>query len=298
MNMTFRQLRLFLALADSGSVSAAARATHVTQPTASMQLREITESVGMPVYEVIGRRVYLTEAGRELAETARAIANEWESLQQKFDAMRGLTRGRLRVSLVNTAQYFMPRLLGSFCASHPEVDISLELFNRDSVVARMRDNLDYLYIMSMPPKDMDLEDSVFMPNPLVLVASPAHPLARKRKLSLERFADDRFILREQGSGTRMAAEQLFGKLKFRPRLKMELGSNEAIRQAVAGGLGVAVLSRHALREGKAETDVAVLDVQGFPLNSQWHVVHPRGKRLSPIAVVFRAHLLKAASAWR
>jgi DNA-binding transcriptional LysR family regulator len=298
MNMTFRQLRLFLALADSGSVSAAARATHVTQPTASMQLREITESVGMPVYEVIGRRVYLTEAGRELAETARAIANEWESLQQKFDAMRGLTRGRLRVSLVNTAQYFMPRLLGSFCASHPDVDISLELFNRDSVVARMRDNLDYLYIMSMPPKDMDLEDSVFMPNPLVLVASPAHPLARKRKLSLERFADDRFILREQGSGTRMAAEQLFGKLKFRPRLKMELGSNEAIRQAVAGGLGVAVLSRHALREGKAETDVAVLDVQGFPLNSQWHVVHPRGKRLSPIAVVFRAHLLKAASAWR
>jgi DNA-binding transcriptional LysR family regulator len=145
---------------------------------------------------------------------------------------------------------------------------------------------------------MDLEDSVFMPNPLVLVASPAHPLARKRKLSLERFADDRFILREQGSGTRMAAEQLFVKLKFRPRLKMELGSNEAIRQAVAGGLGVAVLSRHALREGKAETDVAVLDVQGFPLNSQWHVVHPRGKRLSPIAVVFRAHLLKAASAWR
>lgn len=298
MNMTFRQLRLFLALADSGSVSAAARATHVTQPTASMQLKEITEAVGMPVYEVIGRRVYLTEAGRELAETARAIANEWETLQQTFDAMRGLTRGRLRVSLVNTAQYFMPRLLGSFCASHPEVDISLELMNRDGVVARMRDNLDDLYIMSMPPKDMDLEDSVFMPNPLLLVASPSHPLARRRKLSLERFADDRFILREQGSGTRMAAEQLFAKSKFRPRLKMELGSNEAIRQAVAGGLGVAVLSRHALREGKAETDVAVLDVQGFPLNSQWHVVHPRGKRLSPIAGVFREHLLKAASAWR
>lgn len=298
MNITFRQLRLFLALADSGSVSAAARAMHVSQPTASMQLREITESVGMPVYELIGRRVYLTEAGRELADASRAIASEWESLQQKFDAMRGLTRGRLRVSLVNTAQYFMPRLLGSFCASHPEVDISLELMNRDGVVARMRENRDDLYIMSMPPKDMDLEDSVFMPNPLLLVASPAHPLAGRRRLTLNDFANDRFILREQGSGTRMAAEQLFGPLRFRPRLRMELGSNEAIRQAVAGGLGVAVLSRHALREGAAETDVAVLDVQGFPLDSQWHVVHPRGKRLSPLAAVFRQHLLQAAGTLR
>jgi len=294
MNLTFRQLRLFLALAESGSVSAAARATHVTQPTASMQLREITEAVGMPVYEVIGRRVYLTEAGRELAETARSIADEWESLQQKLDAMRGLTRGRLRVSLVNTAQYFMPRLLGSFCASHPEVDISLELMNRDSVVARLRENRDDLYIMSMPPADMDLEDSVFMPNPLLLVAPPDHPLAGRRALPLEKLADERFILREQGSGTRMATDQVFRDLGFRPRLRLEMGSNEAIRQSVAGGLGVAVLSAHALGEGHPEDAVAVLDVQGFPVHSQWHVVYPKGKRLSPIAAVFREQLLKGA----
>jgi hypothetical protein len=294
MNLTFRQLRLFLALADTGSVSAAARALHVTQPTASMQLKEITQSIGMPVYEVVGKRVFLTEAGRELAETARAIAGEWEALRQKFDAMRGLTRGRLRVALVNTAQYFMPRLLGGFCQQHPEIDISLQVLNRDGVVARLRDNLDDLYIMSMPPADIELHDDVFMPNPLLLVAAATHPLAKKHKLSLEKLATDRFILRESGSGTRMATEQLFDAHSFRPGLRMELGSNEAIRQAVAAGLGVAVLSRHALDIGQAKEEVVALDVQGFPLHSQWHVVSPRGKRLSPIASVFRDHLLRGS----
>jgi DNA-binding transcriptional LysR family regulator len=293
MNLTSRQLRLFVALAETGSVSAAARAMHVTQPTASMQLKEIAQAIGMPVYEVIGKRVHLTEAGRELADTARAIAGEWEALRQKLDAMRGLTRGRLRVSLVNTAQYFMPRLLGDFCAQHPDISMSLEVLNRDGVVARLRENLDDLYIMSMPPADIDLQDEVFMPNPLLLVAPAAHPLAKRRKLTLEQLADDRFILRERGSGTRMATEQLFGQLRFRPRLRMELGSNEAIRQAVAGGLGIAVLSRHALADGQVDDEVAILNVAGFPLHSQWHVVHPKGKRLSPIAAVFREHLLRA-----
>lgn len=291
MNLTFRQLRLFLALADTGSVSAAARALHVTQPTASMQLKEITQSIGMPVYEVVGKRVFLTEAGRELAETARTIAGEWEALRQKFDAMRGLTRGRLRVALVNTAQYFMPRLLGGFCQQHPEIDISLQVLNRDGVVARLRDNLDDLYIMSMPPPDIELEDDVFMPNPLLLVAAAAHPLAKKRKLPLQKLGAERFVLRESGSGTRMATEQLFAGQGFRPSLRMELGSNEAIRQAVAAGLGVAVLSRHALETGRIKDEVVALDVQGFPLHSQWHVVSPKGKRLSPIASVFRDHLL-------
>ena len=296
MNLTFRQLRLFLALADTGSVSAAARAMHVTQPTASMQLKEITQAVGMPVYEVIQRRVHLTEAGHELARTARAIADEWEALQQKFDAMRGLTRGKLKVALVSTAKYFVPRLLGTFCALHPEIEISLEVLNRDGVVARLRDNLDDLYIMSTPPTDIELEDKVFLPNPLVLIASPSHPLAQRRQLPIEELGGERFILREQGSGTRMASDRHFRALQFDPSLRLELGSNEAIKQAVAGGLGIAVLSRHAL-EGKAEKDVAVLDVQGFPIQSRWHVVHPKGKRLSPIAAVFRDHLLQSASDW-
>lgn len=297
MNITFRQLRLFLSLADTGSVSAAARLMHVTQPTASMQLREIAESVGLPLYDVISRRVHLTEAGRELARTARTIAEEWELFGQKIDATKGLTRGRLRVAVVSTAKYFVPRLLGSFCAAHPEIDISLEVLNRDGVVQRLRDNLDDLYIMSMPPTDIALEDQVFMPNPLLMIAPLSHPLARHKKINLPQLSEERFILRERGSGTRMAVDALFKKARFSPLLRLELGSNEAIKQAVAGGLGIAVLSRHALHERLEDDDVAVLDAEGFPIASQWHVVYPRGKQLSPIARVFNTHLQEQSERW-
>ncbi len=284
-------MRLFLALADTGSVSAAARATHVTQPTASMQLREVTESIGVPLYEVISRRVHLTEAGLDLAKTARGIANEWERFEQKIDGMNGLTRGKLRVAVVSTAQYFVPRLLGTFCTRYPEIDISLEVLNRDGVVARLRDNLDDLYIMSMPPKDIDVDDQIFMPNPLVVIAASAHPLVKRRSITLSDLARQRFILRERGSGTRMAVDAHFKQLKFKPDVRLEMGSNEAIKEAVAGGLGVAVISRHALHGQAAEHGVSVLKATGFPVHSNWHVVHLKGKLLSPIAKVFQQHLL-------
>jgi len=294
MNITFRQLRLFLALADTGSVTGAARATHVTQPTASMQLREVADSVGLPLYEVIARRVHLTDAGRELAQTARSIAGEWESFGQKMDGMKGLTRGKLRVAVVSTAKYFVPRLLGTFCARHPAIDISLEVLNRDGVVDRLRENRDDLYVMSMPPADIDLEDQVFMPNPLVVIAANSHPLARRANIDLRDLRDSRFILREPGSGTRMAVDAHFKSLKFAPHLRLELGSNEAIREAVAGGLGIAVLSSHALAGRPRGHGVCTLDVRGFPIHSSWHVVHRKGKQLSPIAQVFQAHLLAHA----
>ena len=297
MNITFRQLRLFLALADTGSVSAAARATFVTQPTASMQLREVTESVGVPLYEVISRRVHLTEAGLDLAKAARGIASEWAQFEQKIDGMNGLTRGKLKVAVVSTAQYFVPRLLGTFCARYPEIDIALEVLNRDGVVARLRENLDDLYIMSMPPKDIDVENQIFMPNPLVLIAASTHPMVKRRSLTLPDLIAQRFILRERGSGTRMAVDAHFKQLKFKPDVRLEMGSNEAIKEAVAGGLGVAVISSHALHGQAAEYGVSVLKVKGFPVHSNWHVVHLKGKLLSPIAQVFHAHL-KASSAIR
>ncbi len=294
MNITFRQMRLFLALADTGSVSGAARTLHVTQPTASMQLREVTEAVGLPLYEVIGRRVHLTDAGRDLAATARAIVDAWENFGQRVNAMHGLTRGRLRVAVVSTAKYFVPRLLGGFCAQYPDIEIALEVLNRDGVVQRLRENLDDLYVMSMPPADLDLEDHVFLSNPLVLVAWQGHRLAKRRRIALANLGDERFVLRERGSGTRLATDRFFAAQGFEAPTRLELGSNEAIKEAVAGRLGLAVLSRHALRDSELEADLCVLPVQGMPIPSQWHVVHPRAKQLSPIAQVFRAHLLSAA----
>ena len=290
--ITFKQMRLFLALASTGSVSGAARVTNVTQPTASMQLRDITETVGVPLYEVVSRKIRLTDAGRELERTARLIGEEWDQFAQRIDAMKGLRRGRLRVAIVSTAEYFVPRLVGSFCRRYPDIEVSLEVLNRDGVVRRLRESLDDLYVMSMPPDDMALDDQVFMANPLVLIAASTHPLLRREgPLALSALSSQRFILREPGSGTRMAVDRHFRRRGFRPRVRLELGSNEAIKEAVAGGLGLGVVSRHALHGREREYGVTVLAVDGFPVNSSWHVVHPQQRTVSPIAAAFREHLL-------
>ncbi len=292
MNITFRQLKLFLALAETGSVSAAARVMHVTQPTASMQLKEVTQSVGVSLYEVISKKVHLTDVGRELAQTARAIVQTWEAFEQGVDSTKGLARGKLRVAVVSTAKYFMPRLIGSFCKKYPEIDVSLEILNRDGVVQRMRDNLDDLYIMSQPPSDLDLSDEIFMANPLVVIAGVRSVLVKQAGVELKSLGEQRFILREQGSGTRMGVDLYFKKNKFRPHIRMELGSNEAIKEAVAGGLGIGIVSRHSLHGQQKEHGVAVVDVLGFPILSNWHIVHPASKKLSPIATEFKLHMRK------
>ena len=290
MNVTFRQLRLFLALAETGSVSAAARAMHVTQPTASMQLKEIATSVGLPLYEMVGRKLYLTDVGQELAATARSMSQAWEAFEQQVDGIKGLSRGKLRIAVVSTAKYFMPRLVGAFCKKHPQIDVSLEILNRDGVVQRLRENLDDLYIMSMPPADLDLSDEVLMPNPIVVILPVGDALTRWPSVPMAELGRRRFILREKGSGTRMAADQHFRKIRFRPDIRLELGSNEAVKEAVAGGLGVGVISHHALHGYQKEHGVKVVDVEGFPLPSAWHIVHPAGRRLSPLAEAFKVHL--------
>ncbi|MEK0412434.1 MAG: LysR family transcriptional regulator [Methylophilaceae bacterium] len=291
MNITFRQLRLFLALAQTESVTKAARMMHVTQPTASMQLKEITENVGLPLFEVISKKVHLTQLGVELAKTAREMTAQWEAFEQHVTQTRGLTKGNLRVAVVSTAKYFIPRLLGSFCSKYPEVDISLEILNRDGVIKRLEDNSDDLYVMSKPPVHIDLEDHILMPNPLCMIAYKGHPLANKKNLRLQDLKEERFILRELGSGTRMSTDLHFKQKKFTPNLLLELGSNEAIKKAVASRLGVAVMSIHALDQFDYDNEISVLKLQDFPINSQWHLVHLKGKALTPIAKAFYEHVL-------
>lgn len=293
MNVTFRQLRLFLALVETGSVSAAARAMHVTQPTASMQLKEIRLSLGVPLYEVIGKKIFLTEVGKELAGTSRTIFQSWDSFEQGVDEVKGLSKGKLKISVVSTAKYFMPRILGMFCIKHPSIDVSLEVLNRDGVVKRLRENLDDLYIMSTPPIDIDIADQVFMPNPIVVIASNSDKLiADKYPIGLKELSQYRFVLREKGSGTRMAVDSHFRSKRFRPDIRLELGSNEAIKESVAGGLGLGIVSRHALHGHQKEHGVSVINVEHFPILSAWHIVHPMSKQLSPLASAFKKHLLK------
>jgi DNA-binding transcriptional LysR family regulator len=186
-------------------------------------------------------------------------------------------------------------LLGSFCKLHPQIDISLEVLNRDHVITRLRANQDDLYVMSMPPGDLPLEDQILMPNPLVVIAAAGHRLAARKRVTLAQLQGERFILREKGSGTRMATDAHLRQLGFTPSAVLELGSNEAIKESVEGQLGVSIVSRHAL--GPHWDGLAILNVQGFPIQSQWHLVWPKGKRLSPIAEVFRGHLIAQAAVW-
>jgi len=293
MNVTFRQLEIFRALVATGSISAAAKDANVTQPTASVHLRDLTEAVGMPLYEVIGRKVYLTEVGKELAKAAQGVRSEWLTFEQSVQGIKGAESGLLRVGMVNTAQYFAPRMLGSFCAARPKVEVAMALLNRDGVIERLRANQDDLYIMSRPPENLALTCQPFMPNPLVVVAPRGHALAKRGKLRPEDLAVDRFIARETGSGTRLAVDDFFRPLKNVPEVRFELGSNEAILEAVAGGMGLAIVSAHALR-ASARTDIITLEVEGFPLQSSWQIVHPSGRRLSPLAAAFRDHLIAQA----
>lgn len=292
-DVSFRQLELWRALAETGSVGGAARLLGVTQPTASAQLKDLTRAIGLPLYEVISKRVRLTAVGEELARTARRVFDEWESFEQLRDATRGLARGRLRIAAVSTAKYFIPRIVGRFCERYPGIDVSLEILNRDGVVARLRDNRDDIYVMSMPPDDMDLVAEEFMDNPLVLIAPRRRSNLGKSSLALADLKTERFVLREPGSGTRLALDRHFRHHRFKPQIRMELGSNEAVKEAVAGGLGLGVVSAHALKSGASRAGVAVLDVAGFPLSSRWHVVYPAKRILSPVAEAFKAELLAA-----
>ena len=204
--------------------------------------------------DIVELNPFLDERGR----TARAMVGEWEAFSQRMDGVKGLTRGRLQVAVVSTAKYFMPRLLGSFCALHPAVDVQLQVLNRDGVVARLRDSLDDLYIMSMPPADMALDDRVFMANPLVLIAPAGHRLVGLAQPTLADLQGERFVLRERGSGTRIAVDAHFRQCGFQPSVRLELGSNEAVKESVAGGLGLAVLSVHALGPSVGQQGVVLL----------------------------------------
>lgn len=284
---TFRQLRVFDAIVRNGSFSRAAEEMHLSQPTLSVQIKKINDSIGQPLFEQIGKRVFLTDAGRALHVLCREVFESIDRFEMAMADLKGLKTGRLRIAAVTTAEYFLPRLLGPFCNRHPGIDLSLELVNRERALDRLRGNLDDFYVFGAPPSELDVVALPFIENPLVVVAPADHPLAGEQAIDPTRLAGEPLLVREPGSGTRQSAERFFAKRGFQPRIRMELGSNEAIKQAVLGGMGLAVLSRHALQ---GFSGVVELDVVGFPLRRQWYLVWPVGKQSSVAARALLDHL--------
>ena len=287
---TFRQLEIFEAIARLGSFTRASEELHLTQPTVSMQMKKLTDTVGAPLVEHVGKKVLSTEDGRELAEASREILSIIDRYTMSVAHRQGLEKGRLKLMAMTTASYFAPRLLGEFARLHPSIDVSLRVTNKEQVLASMADNLDDLYLLGQPPLEMDVVATPFMDNPIVLLAAPGHPLARRERVSLQRLAQEPWVMREAGSGTRKAIERLFQEhgLQLRPRL--ELGSNEAIKQAILAGLGISALSAHTLALHQPG-QFAVLNAQGFPILSHWYAVYPAGRRISVVARAFLEFLL-------
>lgn len=291
MKVTFHQLKVFECVARRLSFTRAAEEMALSQPTISAQIRQLSDEIGLPLFEQIGKSVNLTAAGRELLAASRQLFDTWSRFEMTVADLRGLKSGKFALACATTAKYFTPDLLGPFCQTYPEVDVALTIVNHDALVARLHANADDLTIMTAPPDDMELEKTRLRANPIVVVVGANHPLAGRKGLPLARLKDERFILRETGSGTRARVMAHFEREGFVPEVRMELGTNEAIKHLVAAGLGISVMSKLALDVDPALDRLAVLDVVGFPLDDEWYVVYPRGKRLSPVAEAFQAHLL-------
>jgi DNA-binding transcriptional LysR family regulator len=284
--VTLHQMRLFAALARHMNMTRAAEEAHVTPSAFSIQIKHLSEGLGLPLHEQVGKRLFLTEAGRAVEAAARDMIERLDQLSMELSEMKGLKRGRVRVAMITTAKYFATRLIGDFCRAYPDAEFALEVANREQVLERMRLNLDDLYIMGRAPEGVDVVATPFADNPLVVLAPADHPLCDERAILASRLESEPFILREPGSGTRQATERYFAEHKIRPATRMTLGSDETIKQAVAAGLGLAVLSRHVLTLDAAEGPLRELDVCGFPIPRRWYVVHLTDKRLSPLAMAF------------
>lgn len=292
---TFRQLEVFREVAERLSVTDAARVLHLAQPTVSTQLTRLAQALDAQLFEQIGKKLYLTDVGEELLTTSRELFEVLDRLEMRLAQRAGLAVGRLRLGVVTTAKYLVPGLLGPFCKSHPQVEVEFQVGNRAEIRRRLQDNRDDLYVFSHPPRELDIELTLLTENPLVVIAPSEHPLARRKRVRWDELAGERWLMRELGSGTRHAIERHCEAQGLRLDNPITIASNEAIKESVAAGLGMAILSRLALTH-MAPGNLVELPVEGFPIANSWYLVVPRGKQLSPIAEAFKHYLLSELGA--
>jgi DNA-binding transcriptional LysR family regulator len=285
-------MRVFAAVARNLSFTRAARELHLTQPAVSQQVKLLEEEVGLPLFEQIGRKVHLAPAGAELLRYTDQAMELLRQASESLAAMRGLKRGVLKLGAVSTAKYFAPSLLSAFTPAYPEVTIKFEVGNREAIIQQLAANEIDLVIMGRPPRELETVAEPFAKHPLVIVASPTHPLATKRRIRLAQLASEGFLIREEGSGTRASMERVFGERGVPFRVSMEVSSNETIKQAVMANMGLSFISSHTVGLELAAGKLVILDVVGLPIIRDWYVIHLRDKVLAPIPAAFRTFLLE------
>ena len=289
---TLTQLSVFEAVARHLSFTRAAEELHMAQPTVSIQIKKLGETIGLPLFEMIGKRVHMTVAGRELHAACQDIFLKIAEVEDRLAGLRSPGSGALRLAATTTGKYFAPRLLAKFLELFPDVDVSLTVLSREQLINRLAGNLDDFYIFSNPPEEMEVVMHTLLSNPIYVYARADHPLAGRRGLRFADVAREPFLMREVGSATRSVVEQLFEEHGATPVVRMELGSNEAIKQAILGGTGISILSAHTMAPGTVHEGIIALDVRGFPLQRWWYLMFQEGRKLSPTAEAFLAAVRK------
>jgi DNA-binding transcriptional LysR family regulator len=290
-NSTLRQLKVFESVARHLSYSRAAEELHLTQPAVSLQVKSLEDHAGLPLFEQLGKKIYLTPAGTELLQFSREIIQRFGEAEEALAQFKGIAGGRLNVAVISAGDYFFPRLLVEFARRHVGVSLNFTVHNREELLGQLANNLTDLAIMVRPPRDMDTINESFAPHPYVIVAPPSHPLVAKRRIPMADLQHEPFVVREKGSDTWNSMEDGFAGHLAHLNIAMEIKSTETIKQAVIAGMGISFLSAHTIGLEIQAGNLAVLDVQGFPLILNWHVIHRRNKRLPPVALAFKNFLM-------
>lgn len=291
-NATLRQLKVFETVARRLSFSRAAEELHLTQPAVSTQVRTLEGHVGMPLFEQLGKKIYLTQAGDELLHFCRAIIQQFDEAEDAMAQLKGIAGGKLNVAVISAGDYFFPQLMVAFARQHPGVQLNLTVHNREELLDKLAANRTDLAVMVRPPAELDTQNDAFAPHPYVIVGAPDHPLAGRGPVSMAELIRHPFVIREPGSDTWFSMQDAFGPHLAELTVAMEIKSTETIKQAVIAGIGLGFLSAHTIGRELAARSLVVLEVEGFPLMLNWYVVHRREKRLPPVARAFRQFLLE------
>jgi DNA-binding transcriptional LysR family regulator len=286
---TFRQLEIFMSVAQHSSVTKAAKALFLAQPTVSTQIAKLADALECQLFEQVGKRLFLTDTGEDVLRATQDLFSVMDNLEMRLAKRSGLSIGSLRISVVTTAKYLIPSWLGEFCKQYPNIEPELQIGNRAEIIQRLKQNLDDLYVFSHPPSELDIEADFLTKNPLVVIAKKDHPLGREKKITWQQLEQERLLIREQGSGTRFAIERFFHAHKLKLQNPVTIASNEAIKECVMAGLGVAIISRYVLNH-IAPGNLIELPVENFPIPNSWYWVVPKGKYQSPATEAFRLYV--------
>jgi DNA-binding transcriptional LysR family regulator len=281
MNYTFHQLRIFQTVADTGSVTLAGKKLNLTQPAVSIQLRNLQDQFELPLTEIIGKKLHVTEFGEEVLKSVHIILSEVESLQHKVNARRGLLSGRLKIAIASTGKYIMPHFLADFFTMHPGIDLQMDVTNRDRVIESLKTNNTDCALVSVLPEDLDLNTIPLIKNDLFLVGRSDHPLVGC-SVTVNHLLNYPLIYREQGSATRMAMEQFLSNSGLAIAQKIELTSNEAVKQAVLVGLGISIMPLIGIHQELYNGKLSIIPLNGLPIRTEWQLVWLRKKELTPV----------------